>query len=106
MIRSDSFTGLVLLALLLTGCTASKQDRAVAACREAIAERLEGKSWTVVDAELKRGYRAVDAEFSEIGAPVYFEKGLPSETRQTFSCRLRFDPAQSEPAVVGLVFQW
>jgi hypothetical protein len=96
------------LALLLAGCGAGPDDLAVSACRKAVTERLAGKSWELVDDEFKAGYKATEAGLGEITAPVYFDRGLPVETRQTVTCRVQFDSArpEAEPSVVGLVFQW
>ena len=97
-----------LAALALVGCGKSPDDLAVAACKAAVAERLTGKTWSIVDAEFKSGYKAGDPGLAEIVAPVYFDRGLPGESKQTVTCRVQFDPnnAAAEPAVIGLVFQW
>jgi hypothetical protein len=97
-----------LAALVLAGCGARQDDLAVAACRAAIAERLAGKSWTIENAEFKAGYKVGDPGLAEIVAPVYFDRGLPAEKKQTVTCRVQFDPnnAAAEPSVIGLVFQW
>jgi hypothetical protein len=96
------------LAIVLAGCGKSPDDLAVAACKAAVSERLTGKTWSVVDEEWKGGYKAGDPGLAEIVAPVYFDKGLPAETRQTVTCRVQFDAADAaaEPSVIGLVFQW
>jgi hypothetical protein len=96
------------LALALAGCGKAPDDLAVAACKAAVSERLAGKTWSVADEEFKSGYKAGDPGLAEIVAPVYFDKGLPSETRQTVTCRVQFDAnnAAAEPSVIGLVFQW
>lgn len=96
------------LALLLAGCGAGPGDLAVSACRKAVAERLADKSWEIVDAEFKAGYTSGEPGLGEITAPVYFDRGLPAEKRQTVTCRVQFDTArpEAEPSVVGLVFQW
>jgi hypothetical protein len=97
-----------LLAIALAGCGQSPQDLAIAACKTAVTERLTGKTWSVVDEEWKAGYKPGDPGLAEIVAPVYFDKGLPAETRQTVTCRVQFDAnnAAAPPSVIGLVFQW
>lgn len=97
-----------LVALALAGCGAKPEDLAISACKAAVSERLAGKTWSIVDDEFKSGYKAGDPGLAEIVAPVYFDRGLPAETRQTVTCRVQFDPnnAAAEPSVIGLVFQW
>lgn len=97
-----------LAALFLAGCGAKPDDLAVTACKAAVAERLSGKTWSIVDDEFKAGYKPGDPGLAEIVAPVYFDRGLPAETKQTVTCRVQFDPnnAAAEPSVIGLVFQW
>jgi hypothetical protein len=96
------------LALALAGCAKSPADLAALACRKAVAERLGDKVYEMVDEELVGGYKPGDGAIAEISAPIYFDKGLPAETRQTLNCRVQFDPAKSgaEPAVIGMMFQW
>jgi hypothetical protein len=96
------------LAAGLAGCGQSPDDLAVGACKAAVTERLVGKTWSVDDDEWKAGYKAGDPGLAEIVAPVYFDKGLPTETTQTITCRVQFDAndAAAPPSVIGLVFQW
>ena len=97
-----------LMVLALAACGQAPDDLAGAACKAAVAERLSGKAWSMVDDELKAGFKAQDAGAAEIVAPVYFDRGLPVESKQTVTCRVQFDvnDAAAPPAVVGLVFQW
>jgi hypothetical protein len=95
------------MALWLTACGTSPADLAVAACQSAIAERLTGKSYTLAEADLKAGYKALDSGLAELTAPVYFDKGLPGERRQDVTCRVQAGAsADAPPSVVGLTFQW
>jgi hypothetical protein len=99
---------LLFAALALAGCGKTPDDLAIEACKAAVSERLAGKAWSMVDDELKAGYKAQDAGAAEVVAPVYFDRGLPAESKQTVTCRVQFDandPAAA-PSVIGLVFQW
>ena len=95
------------MALWLTACGTSPADLAVAACQSAIAERLVGKTYSLADADLKSGYKAIDTGIAELTAPVYFDKGLPGESRQDVTCRVQAAAApDAPPSVIGLTFQW
>ncbi len=95
------------MALCLAACATSPADLAVAACRSAIAERLGGKSYTLADADLKSSYKTLDTGLAELTAPVYFDKGLPGESRQDVTCRVQAGAAaDAPPSVIGLTFQW
>ena len=97
-----------LAAAALAGCATSQDDLAIGACKAAVTDRLTGKTWSIVDSEFRDGYKPGDPGLAEIVAPVYFDRGLPGESKQTVTCRVRFDPnnPSAEPAVIGLVFQW
>lgn len=96
------------LAIALAGCGKAQDDLAIVACKAAVSERLTGKTWSVVDEEWKSGYKPGDPGLAEIVAPIYFDKGLPAEKKQTVTCRVQFDAANAAapPSVIGLVFQW
>jgi hypothetical protein len=101
--------GLLGMAVLaLAGCGTTPAELAAAACKAAVAERLTAKQWSMVDDEIKVGFKAQDAGAAEIIAPVYFDRGLPTESKQTVTCRVQFDAtdATAAPSVIGLVFQW
>lgn len=108
MRQSIRWSFAAVLAMALAGCGQSPDDLAIAACKAAVTERLTGKSWTVVDDEWKAGYKAGEPGLAEVIAPVYFDKGLPAESKQTVTCRVQFDAnnAAAPPSVIGLVFQW
>lgn len=103
-------TGVVvaLAVLALSGCSASSGDLAVAACHQAVSDKLSGKLFEVDRKLMINGYMAKDGGLGEVTAPVVFDRGLPSENRQTFTCRVQFDAArpETEPNVISLVFQW
>ncbi|MFN7553352.1 MAG: hypothetical protein ACK59M_11470 [Pseudomonadota bacterium] len=108
MKRSKHWLPASVAAVMLAGCGSSQEELAVAACKAAVSERLQGKVWSLVDSEFRSGYRTGEPGLAEIVAPVYFDKGLPAETQQRVTCRVQFDPANAsaEPAVIGLIFQW
>ena len=95
-------------ALALAACGGGTEDRAVAACEKAVAEKLAGKTFEL-DRDDMRAKAKVGADgLVQINSTVVFDKGLASESKQAVDCRAKFDPANrsAEPAIVGLQFTW
>jgi hypothetical protein len=99
---------LVACALLTSGCARGPGEIAAEACRKAIVERVTNKSVTLDLPDMAQRYRAEANGTGTIEAPVIFDKGVSIEARQTFTCRVQFDPARpkAEPAIIGLSFVW
>jgi hypothetical protein len=93
-------------AMAGTGCGGAV-DPAVSACEKAIAEQLAGRVYTLDRADMARKLSR-DGDRGQIDSTVWFNKGLPNELAQTFTCQVLYDPAnpQAEPAVTGLKFVW
>ena len=93
-------------AALLAGCGGGT-DPAVVACEKAIAEQLQGRVFTLDREDMARKLtRTGDA--GEINSTVWFNRGLPNELAQTYTCHVQYDAAnpKAEPAVTSLRFQW
>lgn len=93
---------------LLTGCGGGPGHVAAEACRKAITERVTGKSISLDLEAMAKGYAPGAAGAGTVSGAVVFDQGLPIEARQTFTCRVQFDPAMpdAEPAITGLEFVW
>ena len=96
------------VALLLTACGASPDKRAVDACQKAIAEKMTGKSYEIDPKDMLVKLQKQDNNTVSITSMLFLDKGLPAETKQSFECRVQFDPAnpKAEPSIVGLTFTW
>ncbi|HVF35122.1 MAG TPA: hypothetical protein VND91_07335 [Candidatus Saccharimonadia bacterium] len=96
------------LALALAACGGGNEDRAVAACEKAVADKLSGKVFELDRGDMRAKLQATPDGLFQINSTVVFDKDLPSESKQTFDCRVKFDPANAsaEPAIVGLQFTW
>lgn len=96
------------LALALAACGGGNEDRAVAACEKAVAEKLSDKVIELDRGDMRAKLQTNADGVVQIGSTVVFDKGLASESKQTFDCRVKFDPANpsAEPAIVGLQFTW
>lgn len=96
------------MALLLTACGASPDQRAVDACRDAIAEKMTGKTWEIDEKDMLVKLQKQDNNTVAISSVLFLDKGLPAETQQTFECRAQFDPnnPKAVPSIVGLTFTW
>lgn len=96
------------VALVLTACGASPDQRAVDACRNAIAEKMSGKSYEIDAKDMLVKLQKQDSNTVTITSMLFLDKGLPAETKQSFECRVQFDPndPKAEPSIVGLTFTW
>ena len=99
---------LVLATMLaLAACGGGPPNKVVGACQRAVEAKLSGKNFELdladMDAKIQR-----QGDSAQLVSTVVFDKGLPDETRQTFECRVRIDPAhpEAEPAVTFLQFNW
>ena len=94
--------------LALAGCGNSPESRAVGTCEKAIAEKLAAKAFELDKADMAAKIQKTGEGDMSITSTVIFDKGLPSESKQTFECRLHFDPAKpdAEPSVTFLQFNW
>jgi len=102
------FIPIAVLALALGACGQSNEKRAVAACEKAIAAKLAGKGFDLDQKDMLAKAKADGDNVIALNSSVVFDKGLPSESKQTFDCRVQFDPKNpnAEPAVQALQFTW
>lgn len=98
---------LLAVVLAFAGCGGGPPNKVVAACEKAVAAKLAGKSYELDAADMAAKIQR-QGDTSQLVSTVVFDKGLPEETRQTFECRVRIDPAnpEAEPAVTFLQFNW
>jgi hypothetical protein len=96
------------ISLALAACGGGNEDRAVAACEKAIADKLGDKAFALDAADMRDKTEGSADGIYKINSSVVFEQGQSSESRQTFECRVQFDAKNpsAEPAVVGLTFTW
>ncbi len=94
------------MAALLAGCGGAT-DPAVVACEKAIGEQLQGRVFTLDREDMARKLTR-SGDTGAINSTVWFNKGLPNELAQTFTCQVLYDAANpnAEPAVTSLRFQW
>ena len=96
------------LALGLVACGGSQEQRAVAACEKAIGDKLKDKAFGLDHADMLAKLTKPEEGIMQIDSVVVLDKGLAAESKQTFECRVKFDPnnPSAEPAIVGLGFTW
>jgi hypothetical protein len=96
------------LALALAACGGGQEDRAVAACEKAIGEKLKDKSFELDHKDMRAKLQKPEEGVVQINSVVVFDKGLAAESKQTFECRVKFDPQNpsAEPKIVGMQFTW
>lgn len=96
------------LTLTLSACGKSPEKRAIAVCQKAIAEKLAGKTYDVDEKDMLAKAKSEANGVMTTGSVVVFDKGLPSESKQTMECKVQFDPKNpdADPAVIGMSFLW
>lgn len=102
------FVGWSLLALGLAGCGADRNDLVVTACETEVNTRLTGQTFSLDRADMRAKVSFADEQRAELNSSVVFDKGLPTEKTQTFTCRVQFDPNNpaAPPNVQSINFQW
>jgi hypothetical protein len=92
----------------LSACGKGPEKRAVAACEKSIAQKLSGKTYEVDAKDMLAKAKPEAGGAMTLSSVVIFDKGLPSESKQTFECKVQFDQKNpnADPAVIGMTFQW
>lgn len=98
--------GVVLgIGLVLAGCGGARNDKAAAACNTEIGKRMNGRSFSIDLNDLAAHAKQESADTLLLTSTVVLDKGLPSEDKQTYECRVRFD-ASGSANVLYLQFNW
>ena len=93
------------IALMTTACGSSRNDHAAQACSDEIGKRLTGRSVGLDPDDMRKHIKSESSDTVLVTSTVILDKGLSSENRQTFDCRVRFD-ASGTPSVLYLQFNW
>jgi hypothetical protein len=91
--------------LLLGACSQGRNDQAAAACSTEIAKRLSGKSYEIDIGDLAAHAKSEAADTLLLNSTAVFDKGLSTEYKQSYECRVRFDSAGA-PSVLYMQFNW
>jgi len=92
-------------ALVLVACGKSRNDQAAAACSAEIAKRLAGKSYEIDIGDLAGHAKSEAADTLLLSSTAVFDKGLSTQYKQTYDCRVRIDTAGTA-SVLYLQFNW
>ena len=95
----------LVLGLLLGACGNSRSDQAAKACSTEIANRLAGKTYELDAGDLAAHVKSEAADTLLLSSTALFDKGLSTQYKQTYECRVRFDSA-NVPSVIYLQFNW
>lgn len=90
-------------AALLAACGGSESD-AVAACKAEIAGKVEGRNYTLDEADMAAKATREGEDIVRIQSGITFDAGMPKEEKQTFDCRVRISDAGA--TVISLQFIW
>ena len=91
--------------LLLSACGQGRNDQAAAACSAEIAKRLSGKTYEFDIGDLAAHAKTEAADTLLLNSTAVFDKGLSTEYKQNYDCRVRFDSAGA-PSVLYMQFNW
>lgn len=94
-----------LVVLMTTACGNSRNDHAAQACSDEIGKRLAGRNVGLDSGDMRRHVKSESSDTVLVASTVLLDKGLASESRQTFECRVRFDGAGAA-RVLYLQFNW
>lgn len=93
------------IALVTSACGNSRDDHAAQACTDEIGKRLTGRSVGLDADDMRKHIKSESSDTVLVTSTVVLDKGLASENRQTFDCRVRFD-ANGAASVLYLQFNW
>ncbi len=91
--------------LAIGACGNSRNDQAATACSTEIGKRLAGKTYEIDVGDLARHARSESADTVVYSSTATFDKGLTTQYKQTYDCRVRFDKSDT-PSVIFLEFNW
>jgi hypothetical protein len=92
-------------ALITAACGNSRDEHAAQACSDEIGKRLAGRNVGLDADDMRRHIKSESSDTVLVTSSVVLDKGLASENRQTFDCRVRFD-ANGAASVLYLQFNW
>jgi hypothetical protein len=96
---------MVTLGVLVAACSSGREEQAAQACKAEMAKRLAGKDFAIDVRDLAHHAKAESADTLLLSSTVTVDKGLSTEKRDAFDCRVRFD-AGGTPSVLYLQFNW
>lgn len=79
--------------LALGACGGGRNDNAAAACNAEIGKRMNGRSFSLDLKDMAAHAKTEAADTVLLTSTIVMDKGLPSEDKQSFECRVRFDAA-------------
>ena len=93
------------LGVGLGACGGCREQQAAQACSAEIAKRLGGKTYEINLKDLAAHSKSESADTLLLSSTAVFDKGLSTEYKQSYDCRVRFDAA-STASVLYLDFKW
>ena len=102
--RARSFLVLA-LGMSLAACGGGREKQAAQACSAEIAKRLSGKTYNIDLGDLAAHAKVESPDTWLLSSTAVFDKGLSTEYKQIYDCRVRFDAANTA-SVLYLDFKW
>ncbi|HSX58971.1 MAG TPA: hypothetical protein VLF18_02115 [Tahibacter sp.] len=93
------------MAVLLSACGGGREQTAAQACEAAVKNKLAGRTFELNPRAMAAAAKAESGNILSLNANIVFDKGLTSEYKQTFDCKVRFE-GDKEPSVILLQFNW
>jgi hypothetical protein len=89
----------------LAACGGGREQLAAQACSAEIAKRLGTKTYAIDQRDLAAHAKTESADTLLLSSTAVFDKGLSTEYKQSYDCRVRFDSANAA-SVLYLDFKW
>ena len=97
---------LVLVAISLTACGSSREDRSVAACVDALEQKFSDQTIKLDPADMRASATAEGDDIIVIQSTIVFDPGMEREYSQGLNCRTRVRADGGTPDVITLTFDW
>ncbi|MBL8299501.1 MAG: hypothetical protein JNN30_14280 [Rhodanobacteraceae bacterium] len=95
----------IAMAVFLSACAGGQEQAVAQACEAAVKNKLAGRTFELNPKAMTAAAKAESSNTFFLNADIVFDKGLSSEYKQTFDCKVRFEN-NKEPSVILLQFNW
>lgn len=95
----------IAIAVVLSGCGGGREQTAAQVCEAAVKNKLAGRTFELNPKAMAASAKAESGDTLSLNSQIVFDRGLTSEYKQTFDCKVRFE-GDKEPSVILLQFNW
>ena len=106
-VKASGFGLLIGAALLLSGCSETRETRAAKACVKEFESKIEKDRPYLADIKkIAATAKADGTDMLDNDSEITLDSAQANQSKQEFTCRVQFDPAKpdAEPTVILLQF--